>query len=45
MNEIQFAYSICSELPASPEGPASLGTKFADTLDALGQVDPMIFTN
>ncbi len=43
MNEIKFDYSIRSDLRAGPENPASLGTKFVATLDALSRIDPTIF--
>jgi hypothetical protein len=45
MNEVQFKYSIRSELPLSSESPASIGAKFVDTLDALTRIDPTVFTN
>jgi hypothetical protein len=45
MNEIKFNYSIRSELPVSPQSPASLGAKFVDTLDALSSIDPAIFAD
>ncbi len=40
-----FDYSIRSALPGHPESPASLGTKFLDTLDALSRIDSEIFAN
>jgi hypothetical protein len=40
-NEIGFHYNIRSQLQASPEGPASLGAKFVDTLDALSRINPL----
>lgn len=45
MSEIKFTYGIQSKLPAQPESPAALGSKFLDTLDALSRIDPDIFTN
>jgi len=45
MNGINFDYLIRSDLRASPGCPASLGAKFVETLDALGSIDPTIFTN
>jgi Immunity protein 52 len=45
MSDIQFDYNISSSLPAHPEDPASLGTKFLDTLDTLTRVDPTIFAD
>lgn len=45
MNELAFRYSIRSSLPGQPEKPETLGAKFVDALDALSDVDPLIFTN
>jgi hypothetical protein len=45
MSDIQFDYDICSALPAHPENPATLGTKFLTTIDALTRIDPTIFAD
>lgn len=45
MNELLFDYSIRSNLPVGPESPASIGTKFIVTLDALGRIDPTVFVD
>jgi Immunity protein 52 len=43
MMQDSFQYTIRADLPVHTEGPASLGAKFLDTLDALGQADSSIF--
>jgi hypothetical protein len=45
MSSLNFRYSIRSNLPAHPESPASIGTKFVNTLEALSRMDPMVFPN
>lgn len=45
MSELAFTYGIRFILPENPQGPASIGAKFVDTLDALTRIDPTIFTN
>jgi len=45
MNEVEFKYSIRSELPFGSETPASIGAKFVDTLDSLTRIEPTLFTN
>ena len=41
----EFSYAIHSRLPKNPESPASVGTKFVRTLDALTNIDPLVFKN
>jgi hypothetical protein len=41
----EFSYAIHSRLPKNPESPASVGTKFVRTLDALTNIDPSVFKN
>jgi hypothetical protein len=43
MTAINFNYEIRSSFPPHPEGPATLGAKFLNTLDALSRVDPTVF--
>ncbi len=38
-----FQYTIRASLPQHTEGPALLGARFLDTLDALSRIDPAIF--
>jgi hypothetical protein len=45
MRSLNFSYCIRSDLPSNPESPASLGAKFARTLDALSSIDLTIFPN
>jgi Immunity protein 52 len=45
MNDIRFKHSISSALPAHPEDPGALGTKFLDTLDTLTRIDPTVFAD
>jgi hypothetical protein len=43
MMQNSFQYTIRANLPPHSDSPASLGARFLDTLDALGNVDPSIF--
>jgi hypothetical protein len=45
MNELAFWYYIRSDLPPDAQSPASLGSKFLETLDALGRIDSTVFPN
>jgi hypothetical protein len=45
MTELEFDYSIRSDLPPHRESPAAVGAKFLWTLDALTRIDPTIFSN
>lgn len=39
--EPYYTYGICSICGVRPESPASLGTRFVQTLDALSRIDPL----
>jgi hypothetical protein len=45
MSERALDYAIHSNLPGNPESPSSLGMSFVHTLDALTNIDPLIFKN
>lgn len=45
MSKPEFHYSVTSDLPGGVESPGALGAKFLQTLDALSNIDPTIFTN
>jgi hypothetical protein len=41
MTEPYYTYGICSICGVRTESPASLGTRFVQTLDALSRIDPL----
>ena len=45
MSRLAFDYDIHADLPVRTEAPASIGSKFLETLEALSGVDPTVFVD